>query len=72
MFTDFCCTIFQMGLSDPTDMSSMNAMVYGDLENDEELEAELAALQGDAATPVERSPKKGELAYFPLNLHLFL
>ena len=40
------------------DLSSMDAMVYGDLENDAELEAELAALQGLEASP--KPPKRSK------------
>ena len=35
----------------PTDMEGMEAMIYGDVDNDAELEAELAALQGEEPSP---------------------
>ena len=48
--------MFQMGISD---MEAMDAMVYGDLEDDAELEAELAALEGRDPSP--RPAKKGTI-----------
>ena len=46
----------QMGLM--PDMASMDAMVYGDLENDQDLEAELAALRGEEPSP--KPAKRGK------------
>lgn len=40
------------------DMDQMNAMIYGDLDNDEDLEAELAAITGEAQP--KSSKKLGE------------
>ena len=49
-------TLFQMGLG--TDFSQMENMLYGDVENDEELEAELLALQGGGPpAPSPKAPK---------------
>lgn len=50
-----------MGIShlggDPTDMASMEAMIYGD-DDDDDLEAELAALQGNSYPEPRRAAKK--------------
>lgn len=48
----------QMGFAD---MSAMDAMIYGDVENDEDLEAELLALQGESS-PERTTRKKGRHA----------
>ncbi len=48
--------MFQMGIM--TDMDQMNAMIYGDLENDADLEAELAALtSGGSPVKAKKKPK---------------
>ncbi len=44
----------------PENISDVESMLYGDVENDEELEAELLALQGEDPSP-KRSPKKGDI-----------
>ena len=56
-------------MMNPTDMTSMEAMIYGD--DDEDLEAELAAIAGESDAPMPKtSPKKGKLLYTPLALKL--
>ena len=37
------------------DLSALDQMVYGDLEGDEDLEAELAMLQGQDSPPKQRN-----------------
>lgn len=53
---------FQMGLM-PENMRDMETMLYGSLEGDEELEAELLALQGGGPSP-KKSPKKNAGCHF--------
>ncbi|KAL3868975.1 hypothetical protein ACJMK2_041720 [Sinanodonta woodiana] len=53
----------QMGLGGSTDMSQMEAVMYGDLENDDELEAELLALQGD----VPKAKPRNRIGKGPVN-----
>ena len=48
----------QMGFGLPTNMEDMEAMVYGDDDNDD-LEAELAALTGEASSKKASPVKKG-------------
>ncbi|KAK3612667.1 hypothetical protein CHS0354_042193 [Potamilus streckersoni] len=50
----------QMGLGGFTDMSQMETMMYGDLENDDELEAELMALQGEDAPKAKPDKRIGK------------
>ena len=61
MYVSILCFVFapQMGMAD---MSAMDAMIYGDVEDDAELEAELLALQGQSS-PKRASPKKSVCCY---------
>ncbi|XP_064604188.1 coiled-coil and C2 domain-containing protein 1-like isoform X2 [Liolophura sinensis] len=55
----------QMGLGGYSDMSQMENDMYGDLENDQDLEAELAMLQGDDPPPrTARSKPKPQMVDF--------
>nr|KAG5709536.1 hypothetical protein BaRGS_001586 [Batillaria attramentaria] len=53
--------IMQMGFGMPTNMEDMEAMVYGD-DDDDDLEAELAALTGEETQPRKASPKKKSMS----------
>lgn len=50
--------VVQMGFGLPTNMEDMEAMVYGD-DDDDDLEAELAALTGEASGKKASPVKKG-------------
>ena len=50
--------VVQMGFGLPTNMEDMEAMVYGD-DDDDDLEAELAALTGEASSKKASPVKKG-------------